>query len=97
MHAQFSRRLALIAIVFPQYRSDESFPELPHSFGIENPTLVHPADECVEFAFHGSLSLKRDEGMMARKLRSAGGAVNYLNAVQWELGGIFHNCTRAGH
>ena len=97
MHAQFSRRLALIAIVFPQYRSDEGFPDLPHGLGVENPTLVHLAYECVEFTSHGSRSLKRDEGMMARKLRSAGGAVNYLNAVQRELFGVFHNCTIAGH
>ena len=97
MHAQFSRRLALIAIVFPQYRSDEGFPELPHGFGVENPTLVHLAYEYVEFASHVSLSLKRDEGMMARKLRSAGDAVNYLNAVQWKAGGVLHNCTETGH
>ena len=97
VHAQFSRRLALIAVVFPQQRSEERLPELPHGFDIENPALVHLAYKCVQFTSHGSRSLKRDEGMMARKLRSSGGAVNYLNAVQWELGGVFHNCTRAGH
>src|SRR5208282_351899 len=82
VHAQLASRLALVAIVLPQHRSDEGFPELPHSFGVENPALVHLVYKCVEFASHDARSPKSDEGMMARKLRSPVGAVNYPNAVQ---------------
>ena len=82
MHVQFSCRLALIAVVLPQHRSDEGFPELPHSFGVENPALVHLVYQCVDFASHNAQSLKSDEGMMARKLRSPVGAVNYLNVAK---------------
>ena len=53
MHAQFSRRFALIAVVLPQYRSDKGFSELPNGFRVENPAPVHLVNKCVEFASHG--------------------------------------------
>jgi hypothetical protein len=97
VHPQFTGRFDLVAILVSEGGQQQRLPELPHGFGVENPAFVHLAYECVEFASHDARSLKRDEGMMARKLRSSGGAVNYLNGVQRELGGVFHNCTRVGH
>jgi hypothetical protein len=52
VHAQFSRRFALIAVVRPQHRSDEGFLELPDCFGVENPAPEHLVYKCVEFASH---------------------------------------------
>jgi hypothetical protein len=88
VHAQFSCRLALIAVVFPQHRSDERLPELPNGFGVENPALVHLACKCVEFASHGPRSLKwHDEAAhwveaLPSKLPLWDIAVNYPNGVQ---------------
>jgi hypothetical protein len=97
VHPQFTGRFDLVAILVSEGGHQKRLPELPHGFGVENPALVHLVYQCVEFASHNARSLKCDEGMMARTLRWPVGAVNYLNAVQRELGGVFHNCTRAGH
>lgn len=52
VHAQPSRGLALVALVFSQRRNDECFSELSNGFVVGNPGFVHLAYEGVHFVSH---------------------------------------------
>jgi len=56
MHAEFTRRPALVALVLLENSQDEPFLELPYRFGIKDVASVHLQYERFELIFHrGSL------------------------------------------
>ena len=104
MHAQLACRLALVAIVRPQHRSDEGLPELPNSFSVENPAPVHPAYKCIDFAAHGHdpFDVAQNEG--GEQATPAGDAPSITQIVCRRVTSRssgkysnFHSCTKSGH
>lgn len=57
MHSQLLRSLALITLIFLQYRKDESFFEFANSFRVEDAAFMHLQNQGFQLVFHSALFL----------------------------------------